>query len=156
MATIFYRIVKKQILQKWCLNVNEVRERAVWTFGRRAFPNRESNRHEGQRREDASKASGTARRPLWIENCEREWPNSTKTAFFFTLVTYSLHTRQCLAHSTHYLLHPHLYATRPSNLSVGKGSWVSLISVGTLFVWPSHRHALLDWKLLMAWDPCLD
>ena len=32
------------------------------------------------------------------------------------------------------LLHPHLYATRPSNLSVGKGSWVSLISVGTLFV----------------------
>lgn len=40
-------------------------------FGRRAFPNGESNRHEGQRWEDASKSSGTARRPLWREN--REW-----------------------------------------------------------------------------------
>lgn len=44
----------------------------------------------------------------------------------------------------------------PSNLSVGEGSWVSPISVATLFVRSFHWRALLDWKLLKTRDPCLD
>ena len=47
---------------------------------------------------------------------------------------------------------PHLYPTHPSNLSVGKSSWVSPLSAVPLFAPPFRWCALGDWQRLMARD----
>lgn len=67
--------------------------------------------------------------------CSRSIPQTCHVYFPATLT-------HALLLTCHRLLSPalptHLYPTHPSNLSVGEGSWVSPISVATLFVRSFH------------------